>query len=462
MRAGLRVADEFRASMGATDLRAHAGLLAKGLAELGVHLALESGGPTAVLAATEAYRAAAVWLPPTAPADDDLLAADLAELRRLDADRRAGELAPQAGTARQLELERSVRDRARHAHGGRGAGRARLAVRGLRSALDERVLVELLRLDGVVSAVVVTRSSVRLVRLGPADLVSAEVDTLLTGLRWLGQGIAGTAADLVARSAARLDAMLVGPCLEAARIGSAAPMVLVPGAWLSGLPWAALPSLAGRPFTVAPSAAAWLRASTAARTRDGSAGEATRPSRVLLAHGPGLPGAADEVRRLATAYPGAEVLLGAEATVATVLARMDGADVVHLAAHGRLRVDNPMFSALELADGPLTVHDVERLHAAPRVVVLASCDAALGSVHPGDEVVGLANALLALGTRSVVAPVLPVPDEATSGLMTRLHDGLRHGSSPAAALAAARGRGRQAPEPADVVTSAGFGCFGAG
>ena len=149
------------------------------------------------------------------------------------------------------------------------------------------------------------------------------------------------------------------------------------------MPWGALPSLSGRAFTVAPSAATWLRATTAGggpgRQSDGGA---TRPTRVVLAHGPGLPGAADEVRRLATAYPGAEVLRGAEATVATVLARTDGADVVHLAAHGRLRVDNPMFSALELADGPLTVHDIERLRAAPRVVVLASCDAALGASTP--------------------------------------------------------------------------------
>lgn len=183
---------------------------------------------------------------------------------------------------------------------------------------------------------------------------------------------------------------------------------------------------------------------------------------MVLAHGPGLPGAAGEVRRLAAAYRGAEVLDGTRATVATVLARMDGADVVHLAAHGRLRLDYPMFSALELADGPLTVHDIERLHTAPRLVVLASCDAALGSVHPGDEVVGLANALLALGAASIVAPVLPVPDDATARLMTRLHDRLRQGASPAEALAAARGHEGLAPQPADVVTSAGFGSFGAG
>jgi hypothetical protein len=437
--------------------------VAEGLAELGVHLALESGSPVGVLQSAEAARAASAWLRPRAPLDDDLVSDELAELRRLDAARRSGELPPHAGRSRQLRLERSVRDRARHAAGGPGDRRGRVDVGALRAALGGRVLVELVRVDGAVSAVVVTRAAVRLVHLGPADLVASELDSLVAGLRWLGQGIAGPAAQLVQRSAARLDTMLVAPALGAARVGGTAPVVLVPGAWLSALPWGALPSQAERTFTVAPSASTWLRSTvaTAASPPGTDRGRGARP-RVVLAHGPGLPGAAAEVRRLAAAYRDAEVLDGARATVATVLARMDGADVVHLAAHGRLRLDNPMFSALELADGPLTVHDVERLRAAPRVVVLASCDAALGSVHPGDDVVGLANALLALGTSSVVAPVLPVPDDATARLMTRLHDGLRKGASAAEALAAARGQGGRAPQPADVVTSAGFGSFGAG
>ena len=39
--------------------------------------------------------------------------------------------------------------------------------------------------------------------------------------------------------------------------------------------------------------------------------------------------------------------------------------VAHLAAHGRFRADNPLFSSIDLADGPLTVYDLESLEEAP-------------------------------------------------------------------------------------------------
>ncbi len=468
--AGLRVVDDFRASLGATDLRAHVAVLAGELTDLAVELALESGRPSAVLSAAESSRAAALWVRPTRPDDDAELTADLAELRRLESDRRSGDVAPQVGLGRQAVLERAVRDRARHAAGAMGA-RRRLDLAALRAALGERVLVELVAREGELWAVVAGQGATRLVPLGSEAAVVSEADALLAGLRWLLHSRSGTteqaARTLVQRSAARLDTLVVGPCLGTVGAhgggspAAAQPLVLVPGARLAALPWAALPSLSGRPFTVAPSATAWLRA---AAGQDGAAASGARSSAgVLLAHGPDLPGAAGEVRELASAYPGSRVLTDAGATVAAVLAGMDGSSVVHLAAHGRLRADNPMFSSLAFSDGHLTLHDLERLAVAPRLVTLASCDAGLGAIHPHDEVVGLATGLLAMGASTVVAPVLAVPDDATSRLMAALHRRLRSGAAPAAALAGARRDVlASSREPADAVTSAGFTSFGAG
>jgi CHAT domain-containing protein len=131
------------------------------------------------------------------------------------------------------------------------------------------------------------------------------------------------------------------------------------------------------------------------------------------------------------------VLRGAAAQAGDVRSALERADLVHLAAHGTFRSDAPLFSSLRLADGPLTVYELERLRSAPGTLVLPACDAAQHEVRPGDELLGTAAALLGLGVGSVVAPVLPVPDAATIPLMLSLHEGLQAGLPPSAALAAA-------------------------
>ncbi|MGH8906442.1 MAG: CHAT domain-containing protein [Egibacteraceae bacterium] len=56
---------------------------------------------------------------------------------------------------------------------------------------------------------------------------------------------------------------------------------------------------------------------------------------------------------------------------------------------------------------------------------------------------GLASALFALGARTMIASVVPVPDAATTSLMTALHDRLREGLEPAEALAQAQVQNRR-------------------
>ena len=92
--------------------------------------------------------------------------------------------------------------------------------------------------------------------------------------------------------------------------------------------------------------------------------------------------------------------------VTTVL---DGARLAHLAAHGRIHPNNPLFTSLTFADGPLTVYDVEQLRQAPQLVVLAACDIGRSTVRAGDELLGVCATFLALGTRHVIASVVPAP-----------------------------------------------------
>jgi CHAT domain-containing protein len=131
------------------------------------------------------------------------------------------------------------------------------------------------------------------------------------------------------------------------------------------------------------------------------------------------------------------VLAGAAAGVESVLHALDGAALAHLACHGDFREAGPLFSALHLADGPLFVHDLRRLRRPPHTLILSACDSARCAVRPGDEILGAAAALLAGGTRTVIAAVNPVADTATAELMPVLHRQLLDGRPAGQALARA-------------------------
>jgi CHAT domain-containing protein len=227
-----------------------------------------------------------------------------------------------------------------------------------------------------------------------------------------------------------------------------APLVVVPTGDLHRVPWSALHD---GPVGVAPSASTWATS----RTRDRGA-----PSVVVVA-GPDLPGAEHEAEVVAARHPGATVLRPAAATVAAVLDAMAGAGLVHLACHGELRADNPVFSAVRMGDGPLTLHELDLCGVAPRRIVLAACDSAAGAAYAGDEVLGFVGALLARGTAGLVASVVSVGDLETVGLMDRLHAGLAAGLPVVRALHDARAR-MDTADPRQFVNWCAFTAFGAG
>jgi CHAT domain-containing protein len=133
-------------------------------------------------------------------------------------------------------------------------------------------------------------------------------------------------------------------------------------------------------------------------------------------------------------YRDATVLQGLEATAERVLAALDGAWLAHIAAHGTFRADSPLFSSLQMHDGPLTVYDLERLGRAPYRIVLASCESGVVAPAGADELLGLVSSLLPLGTAGIIASVVALNDEAVVPAMLDLHRHLRAGRTLAEAL----------------------------
>jgi len=454
--AGLRILDEYQASLGATDLRASVAGRRTELTRLALRVALQDGRADQALRWAERSRSRRL-LHTLRPPPDPVLARHLAELRATVADiERAHRTGSRAGKLlqRQAALERVIRDYCRQRPGEPETPPVQAPhPEILGRALGRAALIEFIEVDDVLHAVTLVDGDIRLHRLGDAAPARGLAGILSLALHRLvaarSDSSNGAGWAVLRRSAEGLDESLLRPL--AGRTGDR-PLVLVPTGALASVPWSTLPSCAGRPVTLAPSATLWYAAQRPAV--DGGP--------ALAAAGPDLPGAQAEVERIARIYvDGSISLSGAGATVAAVEGALRGARVAHLATHGRIRGDNPLFSSLLLADGPLTVYDLERLDAVPHTVVLAACDAGRLVVRAGDEPLGLSAAFLGLGTRQLVAPVVPIPDGAAVELMTGFHQLLANGVGAAEALARAQQQ-RSAGPPSARAAAAGFVCMGAG
>ncbi len=397
--------------MGSTELRALASLQGDELAELALSHAIDAR-PRTQLWWSERWRATSLALPAVRPPDDRELGRLLAALRANDhhlAEAR-DEDEPTAVLERErTRLEKAIQHRRRLVGASEGTRPAHMAldVGRLVDEVGDATFVELFEVGGRLRSVVVNGGRVRAYDVGTAADASAAVDAARFVLRQAARGRPARLGDL----GDRLQAALLGPSVAAFGAGS---VVVSPTAALHATPWGLLPALAGVAVTVVPTASAWLRA------RDS---RARRRGRVLVA-GPNLASGGAEVPLVAADHPDAIVLSDGSATVERCLAAMDGAALVHVAAHGRFRADNPMFSALELHDGPLTVHDFERLRRAPYRFVLSACDSGVLVPVGANELLGLATALMSMGTAGILSSVAPVNDEATAELMVEVHRGL--------------------------------------
>ncbi|MEU6405154.1 CHAT domain-containing protein [Streptomyces sp. NPDC046985] len=428
-RRGLDLLDDHRMTLGASELRARATAQGAELAALAQEAALASGRPRRLLVWSERWRATVLSAPPARPPADPALVSALTAFREIAARaqeaRRDGRPVP-ALEREQRRLEREIRSRTLRLRGTAPGGGDRFEPGRLLERLADGWLVELAVLDGRVHVLLCGEGRVRRFEAGRLADAVAEAEYVQAGLRRLAHPGAAARLPLVEAAGRRLEELLLGP---AARRLGAGPVVVVPPGSLHRVPWALLPSLRDRVLSVSPSAGSWLRARETAPPPD---------SRQVLVRGPGLATGGAEVPRLADRYAAPTVLEGGDAHVARVLRELDGAALAHLAAHGTFRADSPLFSSLAMADGPLIVHDFERLDRSPYRIVLSCCDTARFASVGADELLGLVTALLPLGTAGVVACSAPVNDEAVVPLMLALHKGLGAGLSLAEALRDAR------------------------
>ena len=441
-------ADEFASLtslLGGTELRAHVAMHVAAVVEFGVALAVRSGDAELAFAWSERERASALATAPIRPPEEAALARDLDRLRAavIDLDRKISDGVSDPQLARRCaQLQESVRRRTRRAAGEREPV---LPAEDLPvvSGGDVAAWVSFVEVEDELIALRLVDGQASIVRCGPIRAARREADLLTATLTMhLSAASRHVQRDpaVVLSAAAETAALLLDPLDLPDGL-----VVVSPSPALHELPWALLPVLHDRPFVVAPSAGLWRRCR--ARTPTPAAG-------ALAVCGPGLPLAEAEARAVADCYADAALLAGARATVRAVEEAMRRVDVAHLVCHGSFSRGNPMFSSLRLVDGPMFVHDLERLSPPPHVVVLSACSAGTHATPAGTEILGLTASLLASGPRAVIAATVAVPDtSATGDVMVELHRALAAGTGPAEALRRAR--------RADPIIGGAFACHGA-
>ena len=443
---GLRALLSYQATLGSIELRAAAGGRASDLMALGVALARASGRPTRALWWMETVHAAQ-RTDARGRVEDPEMDASLASLRdvmTLLAREPANVKETTVLRRRQSLLEEVVRRRSRHAVGLRAFGRRTFSVDGISAALGDKLLVEYAPVDKRLVAVVLYHGECRVVELAS----HSEVRHAVASVRMALQSALVTRPPLSALEALEaagnaLQGLVLGPLA----LPRADQVVVVADGPVASTPWALLPDLAGTALVIAASADAALRPPKPFPSRQ---------LRVLTLAGPDLRYAEEEAEAVSALWQGSATFLkGDEASVGAAKAAMKSADVVHVAAHGVFRGDNPLLSSIRLSDGPMTGDELAQATKAARLVVLSCCNSGMADASG----IGLSRLLTGAGATSVVASVSPVSDEGSVQLMIALHGELVRRTNPASALTTAR---QTVGGPLRSPSSAGFACFGDG
>jgi CHAT domain-containing protein len=300
----------------------------------------------------------------------------------------------------------------------------------------DAMIVEYFRVGSRLLAFLVTRERLEVVPVAPVARVQHILRLLQFQLAWARPGStessAGSREPSLAATRSHLGDLyreLVAPLRP--RL-DAAHLVFVPHSLLHYIPFHALYDgerhlIDSFTISYAPSATVLALCQRRAPATDST-------SLVLGVPDAQTPFILDEARAVAARLPGAELFVGAEATADVLREKGPGRRVLHIAAHGFFRPDNPMFSGIRLGGSYLTLYDLYNLKLPAELVTLSACVTGLNVIAAGDELLGLARGLFRAGAASLLLTLWEVPDESTAEFMNGFYDRLPAGPNPAAAL----------------------------
>lgn len=429
--AGLDAAESNTVCLAATDLRALALRRISQLGDIGVRLAVARGAASAAAELVDRVRSVSLLPEPPLSDDEAALVARLRELRHDEWRHGTGTDGWAHLVKQRLQVETSLRSsRRRHARPG-----APRSIGGTRAVdATAATFVYLKELDGDVLALVVGPDDRSILTLGkltslyrPISALSLLLDTIATG----------TADRSDVAPLVRAVGTLLRPVLDRAGAGT---LVVVSDAKLPLVPWSLLTD---RPVTIAASVGLGATPAPIEPT-----------STVRWIAGPGIAHAESELAAIEAAWPAIERVGAGRATVTEAIDALGRPGIAHVSAHGRFRRDNPLFSEVQLIDGPLTFYDLLRRSECPHHIVFASCELGRDAIR---SPLGAFSVLQSRGCDSMLASAGLIGDASVARLMGAYYTALATATSPAVALARSL-RGLVDDDPSLSLMM----CFGAG
>ncbi|MFN7939636.1 MAG: CHAT domain-containing protein [Bryobacteraceae bacterium] len=349
------------------------------------------------------------------------------------------DMAELTGSVAGVKRAAALRERASHIEARIRLRPPATSVRQTQSCLQPgEKLIEYYEVRGHFHAFVLDAQSLHSVPLGPTAEVEQAlkfVQFQLGKFRWSDRRELSSARHLepIQSHLRELYKLLIRPIEP--HLHGAAHLILAPHRCLHELPFPALldgnePLISRYTLSVSPSSAVFTRGRL--RPLPPTAG-----CLVMAVPDEQASGIEREARFLADTLPAARLLLGEEASVDAFRRNAPGLRLLHLASHGLHRSDSPLFSSLQLADGRLSLFDLQALDLNIDIVTLSACHTGMAVNIAGDERIGLMRGFLVAGVRTLVAALWEIDDEATLQFMQMFYQRAQAGQTVGSSMQAA-------------------------
>jgi CHAT domain-containing protein len=143
-----------------------------------------------------------------------------------------------------------------------------------------------------------------------------------------------------------------------------------------------------------------------------------------------IPGTIDEVKDIYRIF-GGKMLLRGQATEKQFIEIANNYDILHLATHGVINNEYPLFSKLifkpspdSINDGLLNTYEIYNMQISAPLVVLSACNSGYGKLHKGEGIISLARGFFTAGAKSIIMTLWSIGDKTSSKLMHQFYTNL--------------------------------------